>query len=521
MSSRARETTVNAFAGLLSTAGAQAGVLAAQPFLLWHLGLESYGVWTLCTAMMRYGRLADVLNAPLTTFVARSRELEDRREIRRVMAAAAVFYLVIFALATGTTAASGPFILPFLNVRDVGHAAHVLTGCVAYMFLLIAIQGLSGLLNGLGRLRLSSLAQSIGQLVFAGTAPLLVSRGMGLDGMLVAAFAQVAVHGALVCAMSRGVLGEPIFANPFGLRWSTLVPMLKVGGWLQISTLSELVGAETDQLLIAHFVGPAGVGLYEIGSKIARVLHVLNFYASSALLPMLASIGSGASRAALAGVVARTSRIVALMQFLLSGFLIAAAPQCIAAYVGRLEDAPLAATVLRILAIAYLFEALTVVPATALRASGQTRYEAIAAATSMVLNIGLTVLLAPILGIVGVLTGTLIGDVGSQSVLITFYHRVRRLRLKHDFLAWFLPLALGWGVVTAAFTIVLAQVGTGLFVVRFAGFALASALAVPYIAAYALAVGLMRVVESGDLAMLARVLPGRVARGLAFLSKTL
>jgi O-antigen/teichoic acid export membrane protein len=514
MSSRARQTAVNATLGLIASLGGQAAVVAVQPLLLWHLGLESYGTWALFTTVTRYGRLTDFLYAPLTKYVAEYHERGDRDRVRQVVTFSLIFYFTTFVCFTFLTALLAKAVLPFFQVHDVEFGSRLLTGCVAYALLSILVQAFGSLLNGLGRLRTSALIASIAQVVFALVAAVLVWRGMGLYGLLIAAFTQVAVQGVFQYWMSQRIFGGPIVVNPRKLERNVVVPLLKVGGWLQISTLAELVGAETDQLIIAHFIGPSGVGLYEIGSKLARAVRVVSFYFGTALLPSLASIAIHVNAAIMAGVVGRAARLAALMQFLLAGFLFAAAPQFIAAYVGRIHDAMLAETVLRILAVAFLCESLSMVAATSLRASGQTRVEALAATASMVLKIGFAAALAPIIGIVGVLAATLLGGIAAQTVLISGYYKLRCLSIKAEFLPWFIPLALGASGVSLGFATLLHYVGTGPFLWRFTGTLLLIPAFAAYAAAFTVMLVVLRILERDDLALIGRIVPRRLSRVL-------
>jgi O-antigen/teichoic acid export membrane protein len=154
------------------------------------------------------------------------------------------------------------------------------------------------------------------------------------------------------------------------------------------------------------------------------------------------------------------------------------------------------------------------VAATSLRASGQTKVEALSATASMVLKIAFTLALTPIFGLGGVLTGTLLGGVAAQIVLISGYYKLRRLSIKAEFLYWFFPLALGASGVSLGFAALLHYVGTGLFLARFTGILLLVPAFAAYAAAFTAMLLVLRILERGDLALIGRIVPRRLSRAL-------
>jgi O-antigen/teichoic acid export membrane protein len=508
MMSRSKQTAANAVFGFVSTVGAQAAMLVVQPFFIWHLGVERYGIWALFTAMTRYSRITDLLALPATKFIAEYHERGDTGRVRQIVTFALSFYVLLTLAFTALAALAAPVLLPFFRTTEPGTDA-LFTGSVAYMFLMMTIQAFAALLNGLGYLRMSAFSGAVGQIVFASAGAIMVAGGFGLRGLLIAAFLQVAVSGILLFVLGWRFFGGPIVSNPFRLDWSVIRPLFTIGGWLQISTLSELVGSETDQLIIAHFMGPSAVGLYEIGSKIARAVRVVAYYLGSALLPTFAKIGIHRTDLEMTTVAIRTTRLASLMIFAIAGFVFATGPQIMRVYVGDIANMATASSVLRILSIAYVCESLAMVPITLLRAAGRTKLEGLTSIVAMIANVSFTVVLTPRFGISGVLAGTLLGSITAETILIVGYHRIQHLNLWRAYLVWFVPLLIGTSAVTAGSLLLFNRVGTlganrvGIAAELIPMFCL-------YGIAYLSMLSVGRIVRTEDVAQLARAIPGRL-----------
>lgn len=112
------------------------------------------------------------------------------------------------------------------------------------------------------------------------------------------------------------------------------------------------------------------------------------------------------------------SRYLMLLTLLITGFTAVAADRLVTTWIGR--PYPTANLIVLALAVSYAVNNLTGGGTTMVRAAGQPRYETYYAILSMVLNIGLTVGLAPSFGLAGIIAANV---AGSAYFLVLFHRR--------------------------------------------------------------------------------------------------
>ena len=193
---------------------------------------------------------------------------------------------------------------------------------------------------------------------------------------------------------------------------------------MQLNNLSALVNLEADKIIIAGFLNVAAVTPYQIGNRLASLSRIVPIQLLSAMMPAATIVQLGSNRRDAIDFYGRMSRYVMLMTLLITGFTVVAANQLIVTWLGR--PYPRAALITVALSLSFAINNLTGGGTTMVRAAGEPRFETYYAVLSMILNIGLTVLMAPRFGLAGILGGTIIANViGSVFFIVLFHRRTR------------------------------------------------------------------------------------------------
>jgi O-antigen/teichoic acid export membrane protein len=165
------------------------------PFLLKKLGTSGYGTWAVFLAISSTTSLADIgLVTTLSKYVAEYFALRDFRALSQLMTTGLILYLVISCLFAGILWTSSPLLLPALfhgspaPIGDLRVLWH-------YLILLVVANVMtlpfSSVVIGLQRMDLSTAIGSLNVLSSAGLSVVLLSRNLGLRGIL-CAYALVA-----------------------------------------------------------------------------------------------------------------------------------------------------------------------------------------------------------------------------------------------------------------------------------------------------------------------------------------
>jgi O-antigen/teichoic acid export membrane protein len=265
-------------------------VLAITPLLLSRLGLDRFGIWSLALVVLNTMRLLDGgIAASLARFYAIHAARGERVDAGRLLVGSLLF-LALFGLAlTLAMYPLAPTLVDLLNVpADLeGEATLVLRWVPALAALALMGESTSALLVGHGRFRALAATMWTSAGVFALAVILFVDPGAHLDALMVAAALRFVV---LVAA--NLVFG----AEHVSLRWpflpsiATARELWSYSSRMQLSALTGFVNTELDALVIAAVLPVKYVGLYQIGMQTAAAVRSLPLYAFPPLLTRLTTL---------------------------------------------------------------------------------------------------------------------------------------------------------------------------------------------------------------------------------------
>jgi O-antigen/teichoic acid export membrane protein len=454
------------------------------PFIIGHLGRDSFGLWLLIGSMLGYFDLMDLgVRSALIRYTAREKALGDQGQlaetVRRAMGASSAAAAIAFV----------GFLILGLSLQDFLNAGSGVSAATVRALVLIAGANLafgfllaffSGVLAGARRYDLTSAVGVTLAIVRAGMTIAALTAGWGIAGLA----GSVLLSSALQLAVMY-VIARRIFPH---VRFLPLVPVGAIAGDLVRYGLSSVllqvavkVVYYTDSIVIAAFLSKAAVATFGIAATLVEFVRSVVGSMTNVLTPAASEMDARRDLAGLRALLERgTSLSLVLAAPPLATFLLDRG-RFIDLWVGA-EFAESAA-VLRILTLGQLVALPTLTGSVVLYAMNRHRWNAFLAIGEAAANLLLSVLLVGSMGLTGVAWGTTIPLLVTQTLLLPAYV-CRRVEMRPLSLLRraYLP-ALGAGALYAAcFRLLFAAADPGTYVTYFAcvGAALAPYAAVTY-----------------------------------------
>lgn len=270
--------------------------LGLTPVLIDRLGVDRFGIWSL--ALIALGTLTSLdggVSASLARFFAIYAARDDRADTGRLLVASLLLFVFLGTALTLAAFQLAPTLVGLVHV----HAAlrHEAIWIFRWLPLLaivaLAADATAALLQGNGQFRELAIVTSLSAGVFAGAVVLLVQPGAHLAELVAAAtlrYATMAVGGVLL-ARRHITVRRPLLPS-----WSVI---REVGGYasrMQLAAVTGFVNAELDGFVVAAVSPVRYVGLYSIGLQAASAARSVPLYAFSPLLTRLTTTFRTAGR---------------------------------------------------------------------------------------------------------------------------------------------------------------------------------------------------------------------------------
>ena len=399
----ARNTFYNAIARVL-------GMLISfflTPYILSHLGVEYFGIWSIVWVLTGYLGLLDLgLGTSFVRYTSLYYVKGEKENLRKMMNSGLFFYMVVNIFLFAAVLIFSRPILRFFNLP----AGFKEEAAVA-MILGVVSLGLSNLFNvfnsvlyGLQRLDLSV---KIGALVSVplvfGTIFVLES-GYGLIGLMynyVLASLLLLIAGGI---MTYRILGETWKIGFIYIRISMLKKLVRFGLTLQLSQLSQMVSFHYDKMLISHFLGIVQVTYYEIGSKLTQMMRSLPAFMTAAITPAASEMEIKRGLDKVWELYSRGTKYLLIAGIPLFLFITLEAREVIFIWIGK--DYQLSTNVVRILSIGFFLNFICSIASSVTWGIGKVDLELKRGFLTIALNLILSLILIMKFGFIGAAIGT-------------------------------------------------------------------------------------------------------------------
>ena len=400
--------------GMLSGAGSvmlkAALSLIVVPVFVATLGLEVFGLNALLLSLLEIALLLDLgASGALVRVLSASRNADRKKaclEIGHLFFAviAALFLLIGLALAQG--------------FADTFHIAPSLRGLIAWGLPLTLMEGALGIYGCFHQAVLLShcehrwthLADSLyAVLSGAGSAALLLC-GVDLTALIAWRLFSALVRFIVMLAQAKRL--EPtLFQIRTPLRRKRLKALAGLWGHAFTINLGIIVSHKLDTMIIARFLPLASVGIYDMVMRMLGVILQIGLKLSVGAFPLFSAMAARQARPEAKRLFLRLSGLLNLSAGVLLLFVVIFHPALIGLFSAHRVSAPQILPVLALMIPCALSGVLQLPANSWLFTWGHQAYLTRSSLMAAMANLTLSLLLTPVLGLIGVALGTLIPQV--------------------------------------------------------------------------------------------------------------
>jgi len=244
--------------------------LCVPPLVLAHITLAEYGLWTACFVLIMYVGLTDIgFSSVYVRFTARYHAEGDVAGINRLLSTGVILLSGMALIVLAGVWLALPLVLDFLKVGAIyRQQASVLVLGTTSMFLLdLTLGAYCYLLHGLQRIREEQKVAIAGYLLELALIFAFLRAGFGVYALLIAFALRYAW--SLVSFMRLAHRFLPgLQIRPCHFDKAMLRHFFGFGATVQASALLATALFSIDRLLAGFLLGPKGIALFELASKL-------------------------------------------------------------------------------------------------------------------------------------------------------------------------------------------------------------------------------------------------------------
>jgi O-antigen/teichoic acid export membrane protein len=268
--------------------------LAVTPFILAHVSLGEYGLWSVCFIIMSYAGLsafgvANVYVKYTAEYTASGRMRELNRLLSTGLTAVGGLSLVILA---GLWVATRGVLSLFTIAADVmANAEFVLLGTAVVFLADLTLGVFRSALEGVQEVALARLIWVAASMLDIAALLVLLPLGFGVKGLMYAYGAKTLAENAAYAVFAFRRIPGLGLRVPF-LDRDSLPAVFVFGGKVQILGLLQLVISSFDRLLVSGMLGLSATGLFEVGRKLPFTARSVTGAAFAPILPAASALGA-------------------------------------------------------------------------------------------------------------------------------------------------------------------------------------------------------------------------------------
>jgi len=383
-------------------------VFFLTPFILQRIGTEDFGLWSLCLAITGLLGVLDLgFSTAAVKYVAECAGNGKHEARNEALSTLLLVYALLGVVVLILVLAAIPAGIHWfgLEVADAESFRTIITITGVAQGIALPLSIFRSALVGQGRYDVvNSFDVGIIMLNIVLVVALLTS-GLGLPGLALAN-ASIVLAGPLAL-VPVAFWKIPGLALSFKrIRLARLREAAPLAVWFMLANIALIITLRSDALLIKLYLPLSAVAAFAIAAKISESSYLLNKQFSNALMPLISSSRGAGDTATVHAILQDGTRYLAAVAAPVLGLLFFHAERVIHLWVGpEMHEAILP---LRILLLAVFFSTLQFNAANVLGMSGGHRGVAWTMVGSATLNIILSVILIPMLGLAGAALATLI-----------------------------------------------------------------------------------------------------------------
>jgi O-antigen/teichoic acid export membrane protein len=413
-----------------------------SPFIVHHLGNSAYGVWVLVGSLTGYLGLLNLgVRAAVTRYVARFYAESNDRGANAVASSALVIFLIAGLMAVLVSVIAAIAIMPLFHVpasyQFAGRVALVLAGFNIATSLVSGV--FSGILAALHRFDLMNLIEAANGLSTALTIVLFLTAGNGLIALaLINLLFAIATGVVYATAVFRIYPGLSIRFSKCDSEHLKLIFSFSVYTFLL--QLSFNVIFYTDSIVIGSVLSVGLVTFFAIAGNLMNYSRMLISGISTTMTPRAGALEAMGRTDEIQMLVLKAIRLATLVMLPVALTFLLRGSSFIRLWMGP-EFAEQSGHVLWILSLALIFVAGDQVATAIMLGISAHRPVVLMMSVMAFCNLGLSVVLARRMGIVGVAWGTTLPSLAASLLFWPWYlQRVLKVRISELIVsAWLRP----------------------------------------------------------------------------------
>jgi O-antigen/teichoic acid export membrane protein len=382
-----------------------------SPFIVKHLGATQYGVWSLLVALVGYLGLLDFgVRGAVTRYIAKHHAISDTKSASSIASGALVLFgfagVVAILLAIGLALLSPLLFNIPPELAGTAKVVLIVGGFTVASTLVSAVFG--GIVTGLERFDISSGIEILITTVRTIGVIAALEDGHGLPALAYVHLATSLAYGLLAWFAVRRIYPNLKFDFSQPLR-GPIKTILSFSAFLSIIHVLAMVIYYTDALVIAVILPISAVAIFAIAGNLCEYASKVAGALSKMMTPRVSALTSiGAPD--IGEAVLSTARLATLASTPIAMTFFFRGESFISLWMGP-EFGPASGAVLRVMAIVVWLGGARAVASSAVIGANRHRTLIPALAAEALANLGLSIVLAHLIGVVGVAWGSAIPSV--------------------------------------------------------------------------------------------------------------
>jgi len=390
------------------------------PYVIGHVGDRWYGLWVLVATMIGYFGFLDLgIGTANERYIARALGTRDEEEMERVFSSSVFLFAVVGAATLVLTAIVVAVCPRFIrNAADIPVFRLVFLIVGIDMALSFPVRGIYGFLYAHIRYDVVNIFSIVKTIIRTACIVFALERGYGIVALAVATLAGDCIEYAANIAYVRSRYPEVI------VRWRSVSrkkvrQLYDYSIYSFVSAIAKQLRFNIDAFVITAMLGLSLVTHYNVGSRIAGYFLIIVTNAISSIKPVFSKLEGEGNFSELRERYDLAFKLNIILSLFLGGSLLIYGKAFILRWMGPnyLDSWH----VLAVLAVAQIFNTIQVTPATLLYGISKHRFYSLIVIIEGLATLGISILLARRLGIMGVALGTLFPLVATSFIFIPIY----------------------------------------------------------------------------------------------------
>ncbi len=382
-------------------------VLFLTPYIIRHIGIERFGLWSIAGVITGYFGLLDFgVGMSFVKYIAEFYTKKQFDKISQIVSTGFVFYSLLTVLIIGFSVF---FIKPIIVIFKIppylaNEAVFVLLVGISVFTCANAFSPFGAIQTGLQRMDIQNKIGIITSILNILGTVFFLEKGYGLPGLMVNNAIIFIISCILNVAAAYKIFPEMKF-NPYIFNKEMFNKLFKFGFKIQIAKIAGVIAGQTNKLLIAYFLSISLVAFYHLGNSVVYYAISISALFVSALMPAFSEMEAKGERQKLTEAYLMTTRYLAIFVAPFFVFLIISAFNLMSAWMGQGYEK--SALIIQILALSYALNTIAQVAVSICMAIGRPQVLAVSSVVIIALNLVLSIVFIKIFGFMGSALGNL------------------------------------------------------------------------------------------------------------------